>query len=371
MGLHDLRVAQHAGLGAWFQVSILACNVAEAFAALGHTSQAGAVIDPLTSGPPERDNWIVHMARVEIDMLRGDLAAAAQRHQLLKAYTSQFGSLAFAGGDAEVSAELALWSERPGDALQEVRRVLDLHTSADTTVLCGGLLAAGMRACADLAGQARARQDGPAVMAALASADNLAAWVDEQAGTPFADHPAEAHIPAHRASWDAERTRLNGISDPAAWTVAAKAWDEIGPPHNAAYARWRQAEAQLEAGQPATLAGVTLRTAAVLAEGHSPLQAHIRTLAERARIQLQDAAAHTSTEPAGQPLPYGLTSRELTVLRLLAAGYTNAQIGAELYISPKTASVHITSIFRKLGVSGRVQAAALAERAGLLGPALP
>jgi DNA-binding NarL/FixJ family response regulator len=54
------------------------------------------------------------------------------------------------------------------------------------------------------------------------------------------------------------------------------------------------------------------------------------------------------------------------VLRLLAAGCTNAQIGAELYISPKTASVHVTSILRKLGVSGRVQAATVAERAGLL-----
>jgi DNA-binding NarL/FixJ family response regulator len=54
------------------------------------------------------------------------------------------------------------------------------------------------------------------------------------------------------------------------------------------------------------------------------------------------------------------------VLRLLAAGRTNAQIGAELYISPKTASVHVTSILGKLGVSGRVQAATLAERAGLL-----
>ncbi len=54
------------------------------------------------------------------------------------------------------------------------------------------------------------------------------------------------------------------------------------------------------------------------------------------------------------------------MLRLLAVGRTNAQIGTELYMSPKTASVHVTSIFRKLGVSGRVQAAALAERAGLL-----
>ena len=73
--------------------------------------------------------------------------------------------------------------------------------------------------------------------------------------------------------------------------------------------------------------------------------------------------------PAGEPhpeIPYGLTGRELAVLRLLAAGRTNAQIGAELYISPKTAGVHVSNILRKLGVSGRVQAAALAERAGLL-----
>jgi DNA-binding NarL/FixJ family response regulator len=45
-----------------------------------------------------------------------------------------------------------------------------------------------------------------------------------------------------------------------------------------------------------------------------------------------------------------------------------ARIGAELFISPKTASVHVTNILHKLGVSTRVQAAALAERAGLLGP---
>jgi DNA-binding CsgD family transcriptional regulator len=71
------------------------------------------------------------------------------------------------------------------------------------------------------------------------------------------------------------------------------------------------------------------------------------------------------------PAPYGLTDRELTVLRLVAAGRTNTQIGAELYISPKTAGVHVSNIFRKLGVSGRVQAAALAERAGLLNPRQP
>ena len=56
------------------------------------------------------------------------------------------------------------------------------------------------------------------------------------------------------------------------------------------------------------------------------------------------------------------------MLWLLATGRTNAQIGAELYISPKTAGVHVSNILRKLGASGRVQAAAVAERAGVLYP---
>jgi DNA-binding NarL/FixJ family response regulator len=65
-----------------------------------------------------------------------------------------------------------------------------------------------------------------------------------------------------------------------------------------------------------------------------------------------------------------LTERELSVLRLVAAGKTNAQIGTQLFISAKTASVHVTNILRKLDVGSRVQAAAVAERAGLLkGPA--
>jgi DNA-binding CsgD family transcriptional regulator len=70
-----------------------------------------------------------------------------------------------------------------------------------------------------------------------------------------------------------------------------------------------------------------------------------------------------TTLSAAEPNDHGLTSRELAVLRLLAAGRTNAQIGAELYISPTTARVHISNILRKLGASYRVQAAC-AARAG-------
>ena len=90
----------------------------------------------------------------------------------------------------------------------------------------------------------------------------------------------------------------------------------------------------------------------------------IRRLALRARVPLsaRPEAAPESQEQAKTLDSHGLTSRELGVLRLLATGRTNAQIGAELFISPKTASVHVTSILRKLGVTTRVQAAAVAER---------
>jgi len=63
--------------------------------------------------------------------------------------------------------------------------------------------------------------------------------------------------------------------------------------------------------------------------------------------------------------PYGLTHREREVLTLLAAGQTNRAIAESLFISESTASVHVSNIIGKLGVSNRTEAAAAAVRAGL------
>jgi DNA-binding NarL/FixJ family response regulator len=60
--------------------------------------------------------------------------------------------------------------------------------------------------------------------------------------------------------------------------------------------------------------------------------------------------------------PIALTPREQEVLRLVAEGRTNGEIGAELFISTKTASVHVSNILAKLGVSSRTEAAAVAHR---------
>ena len=64
--------------------------------------------------------------------------------------------------------------------------------------------------------------------------------------------------------------------------------------------------------------------------------------------------------------PSGLTDRELEVVRLVAAGFTNPQIAAALYISRKTAEHHVSSILVKLGVSSRTEAAAAAVRLAIV-----
>jgi DNA-binding CsgD family transcriptional regulator len=79
-------------------------------------------------------------------------------------------------------------------------------------------------------------------------------------------------------------------------------------------------------------------------------------------------AADAGIRIAGQPRSPAstLTPREHEVLEQMATGRTNAQIAADLFMSPKTVSVHISRIIAKLGASNRTEAAALARRQGLL-----
>jgi len=367
VALDGLTSARQAGLQASWWATLLAFNAAEALLARGRTAEAAALIDPLTTGPPDRLHFMAHEARAEIDLLRGDIDAAAGRRRQIDALFTDVRHAEWTRESARRAAELALWAGHPGDALAEAQRALPLFKTPDLAVLCGRLLTAGMWACADLAERARARRDEPVAEVAAAAAGGLASWASQMGGAPFTEHPFMATIPAERATWDAERIRLASASNPDAWSMAAEAWQDLGCPHRAGYAWWRQAQAQLDAGQPATTAAAALRAAAAAASGHAPLLVQVRLLAERARIPLQPpAGADQAPRPGRAQVPYGLTGRELAVLRLLAAGRSNAQIGAELYISPSTAGVHVSSILRKLGVSSRVQAAALAERAGLL-----
>jgi DNA-binding NarL/FixJ family response regulator len=157
------------------------------------------------------------------------------------------------------------------------------------------------------------------------------------------------------------------------WEAAAKAWEGLGEPYPIAYARWRQAEALLLAGFGREQVEPLLRAAYATARelGAAPLRAEIEALARRGRLNLGTDAA-TTPPPAPQPpsplARLGLTAREQEVLALVALGRTNAQIAETLFISPKTATVHVSNILGKLGVRNRVEAATVAHRLGIVQP---
>jgi DNA-binding CsgD family transcriptional regulator/tetratricopeptide (TPR) repeat protein len=367
VGLRGVEVVRQGGMGSSFHASVLLSNTAELLYVRGRTAEAAALVDPHTMGPIDRDTVFLHACRAQIDLLRGEVDAAVAR----LAQTKHEASIDMSRELGQQFAEAALWAGRPEEALGEVERLLDRLEGTGRVIECGWFLAVGMRACADLAERARARRDDDAVRAALARADNLASWVKREHDVPFTDHPYMASIPAERATWDAERSRTAGASDPAAWSVAAERWEALDYRHRAGYARWRQAEALLATPHGGSAAASVLSTAAGLAVEHVPLTRAIQDLARRARIDLSEFTQPVPhDEPPNAPA-FGLTDRELDVLRLLGQGKTNPEIAAALFISPRTAGVHVTHILRKLDATTRVQAATVAERAGLLAGGQP
>jgi DNA-binding CsgD family transcriptional regulator len=356
-----LEQARAHGRGENWAASIVAHNVAEALLELGRVDDARALIVPLTGEPVNVDNWSPHDIRVELDAIHGLLDEAWLRLEPIIA-AGRHVSTEFLCVLNRRAAEVALWRGQPEVAGALVRAALSRNTTVTDAHYLARLLTCGMRVHADQAALARAHQDSDGVADALAAGAELAAAADAMPDGPFASRPHIASAAAEHATWSAERARLHGADEPEMWDLAAEAWHALDRPHRTAYALWRQAEALLAANRSAGVPPV-LRRAAELAATHAPLRHEIEALARRARINLappRPALTGTPTKTL-----YGLTARELEVLALLAVGRTNAEIAAALYISPKTASVHVTSILRKLAVKSRVQAAALAERAGL------
>jgi DNA-binding NarL/FixJ family response regulator len=143
----------------------------------------------------------------------------------------------------------------------------------------------------------------------------------------------------------------------ALWREVRDAFD-YGYRYELARSRWRLAEALAAQGERDE-AQRELALAATTADELRavPLRRAVDELARRARLDVGQAA---------RPTIASLTPREQEVLRLVASGLTNRQIGAELFMSEKTASVHVSRILAKLGVSGRTEAAARAVTLGLV-----
>ncbi len=233
------------------------------------------------------------------------------------------------------------------------------------------LLALGLRACADLALLARARRSEET----LADAARQGAEFRESVRVRLAEIPvARPSLEPQSAAWsalsEAEWSRLEGASDPAAWATTAGIWERLGQPYPAAYARYREAEALLAARADRARASAALAQVMEMASslGAEPLREEADALAQRARIVIGEPAAAEASPGtrADEVARVGLTARELEVLALVAAGQTNRQIGERLFISEKTASVHVSNILGKLGVTGRGEAAVIAHRLGVV-----
>ena len=99
--------------------------------------------------------------------------------------------------------------------------------------------------------------------------------------------------------------------------------------------------------------------------GATWLAGELESLCARARLRLRDAGAAEEDGDEADDDPFGLTPRERQVLALVAAGATNREIGRQLYMAEKTASVHVSRILAKLDVRSRTEAAGVAHRLGL------
>jgi DNA-binding CsgD family transcriptional regulator len=185
-------------------------------------------------------------------------------------------------------------------------------------------------------------------------ADALDRWIAERRWS--GGRPSDVSM--IQAQLDAERHR----DDPELWGAVADAWDRASRTPHAAYARLRQAEGHVAMGDRAA-AETALQDADAMATrmGFAWLGAGTAALARAHNLDLGVALV-----PATPAERAGLTAREREVLELLSEGRTNRQIGEVLFISTKTASVHVSNILAKLQVANRGEAAATARRLGLV-----
>ncbi len=303
-----------------------------------------------------------------LDVARGS-PAVAERRAWLEPFWPADGFTAYIGHG--LLAEHALWRGDHPTVLAEVATTLDDwgSTAKGYAPPVIRIAAIGLAARADRARRARAAGDDAAAQAEVEAAEVLVDAAREGAAYPARPKfvlGVEGRGWAARA--EAEWGRARGDNSPEAWQAVLA---EFSPDfvYEMARSRWRLAEALAEAGQRADAErewGLAAATAAEL--GAAQLQAALDDLGRRAR--LGPAAGSGSRAgagaQAGAPDPLaGLTNREREVLRLLAAGRSNREIAATLFIAPKTASVHVSNIMAKLGAGSRTEAAAIALQAGL------
>jgi DNA-binding CsgD family transcriptional regulator/tetratricopeptide (TPR) repeat protein len=288
-----------------------------------------------------------------VALARGDFEAVERARTLLAGPFDWMGTLV-AGIALTDAAALRGDAEAAVERMRSTVAALtdDAGTPPDVTVR---LAALALSPVADRAAELRLTGDAPG---ASRWADTAAELVELARATAVRSEDGTPQGPegmAWLARAEAEWTRAVTGSDARAWAKAVAAFD-YGDDYERARCRLRLAEALLAAEDreaAAAEARAARETAARL--GATPLLQRLDALIRRGR--LAESAADRSSP---------LTAREQDVLRLLALGRSNRQIGEELYITGKTASVHVSNILAKLGAASRTEAVAIAYREGLI-----
>lgn len=352
LGYAGLKLMRRYGIDS----AVLVANSVEALLAIGEWDKADSLSAAELRATTGSFHYMLLMVRADLEVGRGDFEAA--RSHLETALATLREDRGQGVYDIYL-AELALWQRRWIEADQAVRDGLAAASSGEAAQLRVWFCAKGLRAQAELTALARARHDTDAYEAWFAQASKLVA---------IARRSAAKAVTPNAAGWlslaEAEYLRAREIAQPGPWSTAADAWDQLERPPLAAYCRWREAEALVAACASRREASVPLRSAYDFAArtGAKPLLHELELLAERARLDLAPPAAEPSSRMQRSEETLGLSPREAEVLALVARGYTNREIAAELVISVRTAGVHVSHILRRLGVPNRTEAAAVAHR---------
>ncbi len=395
--------------------NLLGGNVAGILVDVGRWSEARELslraLDWSPAGIPFV-NAILNLVIVEIESEAGEEAGRLLGRVLVELETG--GDNQFAVPAYQATASYAMWSGDLADARRASERGWARLKGTEDWVLVARMAATALEVEAAVVASALERRRIGDVAAAreragriLAEADLIIARARAEGQDTGRGEP-EASLATARAF----HARLRGRDDPQRWAELADRWHQLGDPYREAKARWRQAEAVMAAAA-ARGPGSRRRTDARLVRpdardpllasvqiamrlGARPLLRALRELGRRALIDLppevdeelaRPVVAHAGQQAQVLPGPvadvapgpgargvarggaagdtFGLSRRELEVLALIAKGRTNREIGDRLFISQKTVGVHVGNILSKLGVSGRVEAAAVAIRLGL------
>ena len=360
--LESVRILDDLGMKRTFG-AFMRAEAAERMFRVGRWREAQALFDEAEAlGPTGMalKSWLTSSATLLVEHGRFD--EAEERVEEARRTRSQMRGSMWVAPSYALGVAFALWRGEIDEACALADEGLAAIVDGELPFTAAPLYELAVRARADRAQRDRARgRTGEA-----AEAGDVARSATQRLDAMIGESPAPPpEAVAHAVTCAAEVKRAEGAGDPAAWARAVEAWDRLGRPYPAAYARWREAEALLETGAGRAEAAASLRAAAQTARelGAAPLLAETEALARRARIDLAQEATAPPGEQDEDDLE--LTAREREVLELLADGLTNKQIGAQLFISDRTAGVHVSRILSKLGAANRSEAAAIAHRLGL------